>query len=631
MSLPTFSGGLHHRISKLSRPVQSTALIVLSTLAADQAAAQNPNVISEEIVVTSSRLPLPAQRLGTSVSVLDEDDIRSYGNQAVADILRQTPAVTTSSNGGMGQPTSVRIRGEEVYRTLTILDGIRILDPSGVQVSTPFEHLLSEGVGRIEILRGPQGLAYGADAGGVVNISSRRFEDGFLFSGDLQTGRYGTNQSTVNLGGSSDRLDYFLSASDYSSQGFNTRQSDTSLVDDDGYDNTSLHARLGFELSEQLRLEMVHRNTDAESEFDGCFTVSRVEECEARSEISASRIALHYSGTSFAHSLSYNDTSTDRDSFASNQFSFGAEGELERWEYIGSASDLPGFDLVFGADQETATSNGVGRDNNGVFLEYLSDFSETLFLTAGIRHDENDDFGSNTSHRLSAAYLLPLDAATLKVRGAIGTGFRAPSPYEVAYNAGPFAFPPAAGMALAQEESRGWEVGLEYYIDQMHLEAVYFDQEIDNAIYFDFSAFSGYLQDVGRGTSRGLELSGRLPVSETWQLIANYTYNDTERPDGSPRLLRPENLFNAGALYTSSDSRIRFAAYYRSQTDARDIGNLTVDGYDIVDLNASVQVSDSLRLYARVENLLDEDYVQVNDYNSPASAAYIGVNYSFTR
>lgn len=611
--------------------IQLTALLLASILAIGQAAAQDTAAVSEEIIVTSSRLPLPVSRLGTSVSSLDEDAIESYGNQAVADILRQLPGVTTSSSGGMGQPTSVRIRGEEVFRTLTILDGIRIQDPSGVQIATPFEHILSEGLGRIEVLRGPQGLAYGADAGGVINISSSRTDAGLLFSGDLQSGRYGSNQLNVRLGGGAQAVDYFISATDYSSDGFNARESDTTLMDNDGYENTSLHGRLGFAIAEKLRLEIVHRDVDAESEFDGCFTLTRVEDCVARSNISASRIALNYAGETFNHSLSFNSTDTDRDSFASNAFSFGADGELRRWEYIGSAKGLPGFDLVFGADQEEATNNGVGRDNSGVFLEYLSDFSNSLFLTAGIRQDENDDFGSNTSHRLSAAFLQQTGSGTLKIRGAYGTGFRAPSPFEIAYNSGPFAFPPAAGISLAQEESRGWEVGLEYFVDQLHLEAVYFDQDVENAIYFDFSIFSGYLQDIGKGNSRGIELSAELPLSETWQLVANYTHNDTERPDGSPRLLRPENLFNAGALYASDNGRVRFAAYYRSQTDAQDIGDVSVDGYAIVDLNASIQVSESLRIYGRVENLLDESYIQVTDYNTAASAAYIGLNYSLTR
>lgn len=609
----------------------STALLLLPCLSTSPAYADDAMRLSEEIVVTSSRLPLSQQRLGVSLSVLTEEAIDSYGNQAVADILRQSPAVTTSSSGGMGQPTSVRIRGEEVYRTLTLLDGIRIQDPSGVQIATPFEHLLSEGLGRIEILRGPQGLAYGADAGGVISISSQRIEEGFRFGGDIQTGRYGSNQLGVMLGGGVDKLDYNISATSYSNDGFNARQSDNTLRDDDGYQNTTFHGRLGFDLSEQLRLEMVHRNVDAESEFDGCFTVSRVDDCLAKNQIAATRLALEFGGESFNHSLSYNNTKTDRDSFASNTFSFGAEGELERWEYLGNTTALPGFDVVFGADHEEASNNGVERGNTGLFVEYLSDFSDSLFFTAGLRHDENDDFGSNTSHRLSASYLRALGQGTLKIRGAVGTGFRAPSPYEIAYNAGPFAFPPAAGTSLEQEDSRGWEAGVEYYLDRVHFEAVYFDQDVENAIYFDLSNFSGYLQDIGKGSSRGYELSGRIPLSDTWQLLANYTHNETERPDGSPRLLRPEHLFNTGAIYTSDEGRMRFALYYRSQTDAEDIGNTTVDGYGIVDINGSVQVSDSLRVYARVENLLDENYTQVTDYNTAGRAAYIGLNYSFTR
>ncbi|MES2604735.1 MAG: TonB-dependent receptor plug domain-containing protein, partial [Pseudomonadota bacterium] len=101
---------------------------------------------------------------------------------------------------------------EEGFRTLTILDGMRLSDPSNTQIQPQLEHLLSSGVERVEVLRGPQGLGYGADAGGVLNISSRQSTSGLRGGLDAQAGSFDTRQLAGNASGGNDRADYFLSA-----------------------------------------------------------------------------------------------------------------------------------------------------------------------------------------------------------------------------------------------------------------------------------------------------------------------------------------------------------------------------------------------------------------------------------
>lgn len=625
------------RIRPLLSPVAKARLcfgICTALAAPTQLAAQSQDSAAgavEEVIVTSSRIPIPLRQIGTSVSVMDEVEITAHGNLALSDLLRQMPAVGSSSNGGIGKPTTVRIRGEEGFRTLTYLDGMRLQDPSVPQLTTDFSQLLTDGIGRIEILRGPQGLAYGADAGGVININTRRIENGFSASLDGQSGEFGTNQFAGNVAGRSGAMDYFLSVTDYETDGFNTRDSDTILMDDDGYENTSIHGRVGFNLSDRWRVELVHRDVDGANEFDGCFdsaTFATVHSCSSDYDLKASRVGIEYDSESFNHSLSYMTTESDRQSFTAGVPAFGGLGEQERVEYIGSATELPGFDLVFGADQQEDVSNGRERDNTGVFLEYLSDFSDSFFVTAGVRHDDNDDFGTNTSYRLSGAYLFDFGNGTLKLKSAVGTGFRAPSPFEVEYNNSASAFPPASLVDLRQEESEGWEAGIEYFNGEMRLEAVYFDQDVENAIFFDLAAFSGYLQDVGTSNSKGVELTAEIPLGDSLRLNGNYTYNDTERPDGSQRLRRPEHLFNLGVLYTGMDGRLNLNGFYRSQANSLDSPG-PLEDFGVLDLTASYQLNENFRLYGRFENAFDEDYEEVTGFNSAGSAAYIGVNFSF--
>ena len=609
--------------------------LALSTFAATQAHAQSESLALEEIIVVSSRVPLPLRQTGTSVSVITDIEIEAHGNFALTDVLRQLPGIATSRNGGTGQTSALRIRGEEGFRTLTIFDGIRLQDPSIPQIGPQLEHLLSSGIGRVEVLRGPQGLSYGADAGGIVNISSRQAEEGFNTSFNVQTGSFDTQQYSGNVGAANEKFDIFLSLADYQTEGFNSRSSDSVLQDKDGYENTSIHTKVGFNATEELRFDLVHRNVEGNSMYDACFSGTTVHDCTAEYELNASRISASYSSNNFSHSLSYAETETDRQNFSLGLPAFGATGQTNRLEYVGSVKNLPGFDLVFGADQEEAINSGTGRDNTGMYLEYLSDFSNSIYLTAGVRHDDNDDFGTNSSYRFSGAYLINVRSnSSLKLKGSFGSGFRAPSPYEIAYNSGSFSYPPASLINLTQEESEGYEAGLEYIAgNSLHLEAVYFDQKITDAIYFDSATYSGYLQDTGASTSKGVELSGELQINETWNLTLNYTYNDTEKPNGLQRHRRPEHLANFGASYFGLDGKLNINAFYRISQNAIDEVSSTLvelEDFAVLDLSANYNVTDAFQLYARIENFLDEEYQEIIDYNTAGSAGYVGFRMSFS-
>jgi vitamin B12 transporter len=296
---------------------------------------------------------------------------------------------------------------------------------------------------------------------------------------------------------------------------------------------------------------------------------------------------------------------------------------------VGSARNLPGFDLVFGGDYEKANANDRERANTGYYLEALSDFSKSLFLTAGLRHDHNDDFGSNNSYRLTGAYLFDLSGGTLKFKTSYGTGFRAPSLYEIQYNHSASAYPPASLVNLQQEKSRGAEAGVEYFNEAgLHLEAVYFDQKVEDAIFFDLADFSGYLQDVGSSRSRGVELSSRFNLTSALDLNLNYTYNNTKRPNGLPRLRRPKNLANLGLTWHAPGDKLTANAFYRISRDSYDGSGAVMtklDNFQVLDLSLNYAVTKNITVYGRVENALDEHYQEIAGYNTAGAAAYVGI------
>ena len=247
----------------------------------------------------------------------------------------------------------------------------------------------------------------------------------------------------------------------------------------------------------------------------------------------------------------------------------------------------------------------------------------------GARYDDNEDFGSRDTYRVSAAYLAPMAGGELKLRGAWGTGFRAPSLYEIAYNSS-FGFPPASGVGLDAERSEGFDLALGWYGDNgVFLEAVYFDQTVEDEIFFDLLSFSGYLQDDGSADSRGVELVGEFAFGDSVSLTGNYTYNDTETASGDTRLRRPRHLANLALDWRLLGEALVLSAHVRAVADAEGFGGLPLDDYEVVDLSATYRFEGGLSIYGRVENLFDEDYEEVPTYNTAGASAFAGVRYSF--
>src|SRR5690606_15458744 len=137
--------------------------------------------------------------------------------------------------------SSLSVRGESGYRTQVRIDGVDITDPTGPQAGAQVQHLLAGNVGRVELLRGPQGMMYGADAGGVLNITTRRIDGAPEFNAMAEAGRFSTENYNASFGAGSQSLDYFIAANRAQTNGFNSHEEDTELADDDGYKNITLH------------------------------------------------------------------------------------------------------------------------------------------------------------------------------------------------------------------------------------------------------------------------------------------------------------------------------------------------------------------------------------------------------
>lgn len=612
---------------------------LISSLASAVALAAQPVLADEsdleQINVTASRVEIPRAQSGVSVSVLTSTDIEKLGYSTLLDVIKTLPGISTSNTGGLGKVSNVYLRGEAGSRTLVLLDGVNMADAANTQVTTQFQHLLASDVERIEILRGPQGMMYGAGAGGVINIITKRGDKPLQLELSAEAGRYDTERTQLAARGQQGGWHYKLDLAQLESEGFNARESDLS-GERDGYENQTGSARLGYAFDENFSVDAQVRRTEADTEYDGCYLGwDPVNDCLDTYVQTSYQLGTNLLAAGANHRVSVSNQALERASYSAGTFSYAMEGSIAELNYIGSRAFASGS-ITWGADldQQEYTSGGAEQDVDilGVYGEWRSDIAEKMYYSVGYRRDSLEDQDHN-SWRVSAAvpHLIG-DNQQLKYRASASTGFRAPSPYEISTNLSGGVDP------VGPETSRGYELGVEYrYADLLEAELVAFQQSVTDAIMYVNGIGTGwgaYAQDDGESDSNGIELSLAGSLGESGRWYTNGTWLDSTDSEGEQRQNVAQRVYNLGASYALLANTLTISGNWRHAADrlspALTFGGPAepLDSYNRFDLNAVYDFSERVSLSLRGENLLDEDYREVAGYYTTGAAVYAGVQFA---
>src|SRR5690554_1167376 len=160
-------------LTALPLAVASHSVFAQSETSDDAEDAQTLN----PLVVTAALAPRTADQSLSSVTVLDEATLRRQDPTSLSDLFRGQPGVDVNSNGSFGKTSSVCVRGTSSYQGLLMIDGIRLRSATLGRASWQF--LDPRMFERAEIVRGPRGSLYGADAmGGVIQLFTPEGEEG---------------------------------------------------------------------------------------------------------------------------------------------------------------------------------------------------------------------------------------------------------------------------------------------------------------------------------------------------------------------------------------------------------------------------------------------------------------------
>jgi vitamin B12 transporter len=616
-----------------------TLLIQTSVFALAAAACAHPayaqaDTVDEKVVVVATKQSRKASETGSQVTVISREDIERKGAVFAIDVLRDAPGVSVTQTGGPGGQASVRLRGEEGYRTLLLVDGMKLSDPAGTQSLFNFANLMARDIERIEILRGPQALLYGADAiGGVIAITTRRGGPKAEHSLAIEAGSFKTVTGALSTRGQAGAFDYALSASAFDNEGISAK-SGPAFTEPDGYANLTLHGVAGISLAEAVRLEAVARYVDAEADFDGFFGENNVlytEQFSGRLALTGTTDDRRLSGTLAANYMTQNRA--DYENGAPFLFGSRFDSERRRLEALGRFAAAADHDLVVAADyeDEQATTDFLkrGRAIWGALAEYQGRLSAETFVTLGARFDDHEEFGQHVSWRATAAHELHREGdLRLTAKASAGTGFRAPSLFEL-YDA--FSGDPT----LKEEAGFGWDLGLDVeFAKGVSASIAYFNQSIEDEIRFDPNFFV-YIQNPSTTKSWGVETTLSAVLVEGLRAEAAYTYNEAtvgslDAENGLPRARRPRHIGSLSLDYAFDEGRGGVTASLQTAAKHED-GFFTfrtpLDGRAVVNLSGRYRVLDGVTITLRGQNIFDERYREAAGFNSARAGVFAGLDW----
>jgi len=618
-----------------------------------------PSANGEEIVVTANRIPTALNRVASSTTLITAEDIQRKQLRSVADALRTVPGINVVASGPTGQQTSVFTRGSNSNHTLVLVDGIEVTDPSSPEGGVDFSNMWLDNVDRIEVVRGPQSTLYGSDAiGGVINIITRKGRGGPAVSSQLEGGTQDTfNQSFgISQGNNKHNLSASIMHVNTGNESVTPKRLRTSMfADNDGYKNWTASSRMGLALGGHSQLRFIGRLVNTDTELDPGLD----EDPDARLEqeqffVRAQLKTLPAAGWDLTVALShveyvrkfFNDRQDPTGTFERTRYS----GEKLTFECQNDFHVSDNNTASLGVELQRQTMHAKGQ---AIFGSQFGDFilhqtsqaeagtaalfwqdrfsvADSLFATAGVRIDEHDDFGRETTFRIAPVYILA--DTGIRLKASIGSGFKAPTLFQLhGSTSNSFGGLYTGNPALPPEKSLGWDVGLDHQ-RQKHISygLTYFENTIKNLSQVVFDGFNSSYESINNAQTKGLEAFIALHINRFVSVRGDYTYVEAENADtGAALLRRPKQQFNLDVDY-QANKRTRWfvgATVVEQLTDIARSDASIIDGddYTVINLAGQYQASKHVSYFIRMQNVLDIAYEPADGFSAPGRAAFFGV------
>lgn len=572
----------------------------------------------DPIVVSATKTEQSLKNTTSDIDIITAQELEEKHITSVIDALRTLGNIPIAQSGGMGQQSSFFQRGFSSENTVVMIDGIRYNDPTTTKGQAQLEHLMVNDIERLEVIHGAQSGLWGANAvAGVINIITKKATEKLQAGGTLEYGSYATTKIGTQVSQKVGAFSYYIGANQLKTNGISAqtpRGENPKQYESDGYLNQTINAKVGYDITsaDALRTQMTF--IDAKVNYDAYgqpnSTANEIHQINRLGNIgyrhsfnSADYIDATYAVSTFDKM----DPLGWTPAFKGNNKELNLQGT---WHYTSDAFVVAGGNTLHSQD----TINAKELNSKGVFLSNTNRWNN-LILTESIRRDMYESFKDKTTGKIGAKYLFA-DDITLSTN--YGTAYRTPSLYELyaSYYGNP---------NLQPETTKSFDATAQY----KHLSFTYYNNHIDNLIGYD--PFT-YVNEQVSGTShlKGYEVRYNQNIGD--QLNVNLAYNKLMAKDKNGQYLarRPHDTTTASVSYYPNDklSVISTASYIGTRYD-NTAQTIQTGRYTLLGAIINYDITKSVTLYLRGDNLTNRLYQEVNGYGTPGRSVFAGLNARF--
>lgn len=591
----------------------------------------------DEVVVTGTRDETDIRHLPMTISVLNNQQIKSRYEQSLLPVIsEQVPGVFVTSRGVLGYGVAagssggIKIRGiggSPTTGVLVLIDGHpQYMGLMGHSVADSYQSIMAD---KVEVVRGSASVLYGSNAlGGVINIVSRKLqEDGGKTDARVSYGSYNTLMSELSMSNRKGRFSSILNVSYDRTDGHR---------DNMEYEQYSVYSKLGFQINENWNA-FIHLNV---SRFDasnpGSIAVPLIDnDSEISRGISSLSVENNCDLSSGAFKFFYNwGRHKINDGYQVGAtpvtYLFNSKDMMSGLMWYQSVSLFSGNRLTAGIDVQKFGGEAWNSFYDGN-LSDLADKSEevvagyitarqninsVLTVDAGLRLDHHSTAGSEWIPQGGVSYQV---SDLSLIRAIVSKGFRNPSLREM------YMFPPQ-NPDLKAERLVNYEVSFssKVFINKLSYSVSLFYIKGDNMIQTVSSGGRPLNLNSGEIENRGAELSVNYRANERWLLTANYSLLDMEKLV----LAAPENKLYLGAVFKHENWHISSGIQYISGLYVN-IHDLSQEEFLLLNIRGSFKLSRDVSLFVKGENLLAQEYEINEGYPMPKATFSGGFNISF--